>query len=208
MSLFIIRILIHKTNESYAALAWRLPAFILAQPEIAIFEMPDIPADQMPVLIEEHRYGVHLAFVVAHSARADAVRQMLLLSARLHTQAFEGGREKNLDLAGSVEWAPTRMELDLVLQDPVSEGFYGLYRAGAVYALEGHERIEELENPHSVLFQPGGLRKLPAPHASQVRGSKRLRHIWSQRGSLKTPAVLSPAEILSRSDLQSQKRIG
>jgi hypothetical protein len=186
MSIYNCTIIIQHVREQVWAVSEKLTRFLLEQQALPVFVMPDLPADQAAIRVELKRHDVYLFFTVECASKKEADLMVQQLSERIETEAFSRKAEAHIGVAGFVTPELVTMNLDLVLQGLNPQALYAVYRTGAVYEIHGEERIHELEDPHSPLFQvefaQGGLRKLSALEARQVLNSRSFTYVWTRRG--------------------------
>lgn len=198
MSIFNGTIIIQRVREQGWTLSERLTRFLLDQQDLHVFPMPDLPADQDPIQVELKRSDVYLTFTLDCSSKADAQDKVNQLCERIEENYLKRRSEANIGVAGFVNPDPVSMHLDLVLQGLNPQALYAVYRTGAVYELHGDEKIHDLEDPHSPLFGPEGLRKLPANEARMVLNGRSFTYVWSRRGSMRKHLPLNGDNWLAR----------
>lgn len=179
MNAYAVTLIVQGSSESFGSLSKKILRAIADQTVLPLFSMPDLLAEQATIQLEPRRTGLHSNFTVAGES-AQQAQQLLQAFCTVLRQQLEAGGSPFIDVAGIVIAEPLRMQLDLVLQDPV--GFYGVYHTGAVYMLNGHEQLSELEDPFSLLFQAGGLTRLKPDEARRILNSRQCSPLWTRRG--------------------------
>lgn len=185
MIIFSGTIIIQRVREQGWTLSERLTRFLLDQQDLQVFPMPDLPADQDPIQVELKRNDVYLTFTLASNSKAEAQDQVNQLCQRIEETYLQRISVAHIGVAGFVNPEPVEMPLDLVLQGLSPLALYAVYRSGAVYELHGDEKLVDLEDPHSPLFGPEGLRKLPASEARTVLNGRSFTYVWSRRGAMR-----------------------
>lgn len=181
MSLYEITLIIQRIQEPVGALAERLSRFMTEQRELPVFCLPDMPPGQEPLQLELKRLDLYLHSVIEAPDRATAQHGLERLCERIDAEVCQSASA--CELAGFIGTELTRMELDQVLQGP--DHTFAVYRHGAIFALTGEERIDQLEDPFSPLFGPEGLYKLSEAESRVLLNNRQYTPIWSRRGALR-----------------------
>lgn len=189
MTIYHCTLILQNAPHQIGSLAKSLRDFLLEQPSLPVFSMPDLPPGQEAIQLEQKRNDLYLSFSLKCASKKEADNLIQQLSEELENRFFNGQANARMCVAGLVSSEPARMTLELIMQSLNPQLLYAVYSTGAVYEIHGQELIEDLEDPHNPLFNlaftSGGLRKLSAYESQKVLNARAITYLWARRKQLR-----------------------